>query len=218
MPIVDNMSLALTISTILIMFIIIIVMSAATYIIPVFLTTITSNCCNLRITEATPVYAQPSASKTQTWIDKQNNIKIQFASQPENPIVDKPAELKFSVQNLETGQYLKNLLARVVVTDGQRSFKFTNITIPDGNFSVKYLFPDTGTYQVIGRIDDDVDENKNYRSSTLSSFQVFVPLQISGGNINVIAISATLIIIAIVFVIALFVRRKRKKEKEYGLH
>jgi hypothetical protein len=210
------MSLALTISTILIMFIII--MSAATYIIPVFLTTVTNNCCNLRITETTPVYAQqPSASKTQTWIDKQNNIKIQFASQPENPIVDKPAELKFSVQNLKTGDYLKNLLARVVVTDGQRSFKFTNIAIPDGNFSVKYLFPDTGTYQVIGRI-DDLDENKNYRSSTLSSFQVFVPLQISGSNIHVIAITATLIIIAIVFVIAQFVQRKRKKEKEYGLH
>lgn len=84
MQIVDDMSLALTISTILIMFIIVI--SAATYIIPVFLTTITNNCCNLRITETTPVYAQPSASKTQTWIDKQNNIKIQFASQPENPI------------------------------------------------------------------------------------------------------------------------------------
>jgi flagellar basal body-associated protein FliL len=207
------MSLALTISTILIMFITIVI-SAATYIIPVFLTTITNNCCNLRITETTPVYAQPSASKTQTWIDKQNNIKIQFASQPENPIVDKPTELKFSVQNLKTGDYLKNLLARVVVTNGQRSFKFTNITIPNGNFSVKYLFPDTGTYQVIGRI----DENKNYRSSTLSSFQVFVSLQISGGNIHIIAIIATLIIIAIVFVIALFVRRKRKKEKEYGLH
>jgi hypothetical protein len=216
MQIVDGMSLALTISTILIMFIIIVI-SAATYIIPVFLTTITNNCCNLRITETTPVYAQPSASKTQTWMDKQNNIKIQFASQPENPIVDKPTELKFSVQNLKTGDYLKNLLARVVVTNGQRSFKFTNITIPNGNFSVKYLFPDTGTYQVIGRI-DDLDENKNYRSSTLSSFQVFVPLQISGGNIHIIAIIATLIIIATVFVIAIFIRRKRKKEKEYGLH
>jgi hypothetical protein len=103
------------------------------------------------------------------------------------------------------------------VTNGQRSFKFTNIAIPNGNFSVKYLFPDTGTYQVIGRI-DDLDENKNYRSSTLSSFQVFVPLQISGGSIHIIAITATLLIIAIVFVIAIFVRRKRKKEKEYGLH
>ena len=210
------MPLALTISTILIMFITIVI-SAATYIIPVFLTTITNNCCNLRITETTPVYAQPSASKTQTWIDKQNNIKIQFASQPENPVVDKPTELKFSVQNLKTGDYLKNLLARVVVTNGQRSFKFTNITIPNGNFSVKYLFPDTGTYQVIGRI-DDLDENKNYRSSTLSSFQVFVSLQISGGNIHIIAIIATLIIIAIVFVIAIFIRRKKKKEKEHGLH
>ena len=66
---------------------------------------IVNNCYNSSITTRTPVYAQPSTSKTQTWIDKQNNIKIQFASQPENPIVDKPTELRFVVQDLKTGEY-----------------------------------------------------------------------------------------------------------------
>jgi hypothetical protein len=193
------MYLALIISTILILLIIV------------------NNCYYSTITTRTTVYAQPSPSKTQTWIDKQNNIKIQFASQPENPIVDKPTELRFGVRDLKSGEYLKNLLARVVVTDGQRSFKFTNIAVPDGIFSVKYLFPDSGTFQVIGRV-DDLDDNNSYHFSTLSSFQVFVPLQINGGNISIIAITTAAIVGVIVFVSIQFVLNKRKKEREYGLH
>jgi hypothetical protein len=93
----------------------------------------------------------------QIWTDKLDNIKIQFTNNPEKPIVDQPTELKFSVQNLQTGTNLKNILARIVVltnSSGQlRSFKFTNIAAPDGIFSVKYLFPDSGLYQVITKID-----------------------------------------------------------------
>jgi hypothetical protein len=34
----------------------------------------------------------------------------------------------------------------------ERIFKFTNITAPDGDFSVKYLFLEWGMYQVISTI------------------------------------------------------------------
>lgn len=74
------------------------------------------------------------------------------------------------VQNLTTGDHLKDFTARVVVTNGQRLFTFENITVPDGDFSVKYIFPDDGTHQVIARINE-----KN--SATLASFNVFVPHQ-----------------------------------------
>jgi hypothetical protein len=57
------------------------------------------------------------------------------------------------------------------VTNGQRLFKFENITVADGDFSVKYLFPDDGTHQVITRIDTKDSIN------LLSSFNVFVPHQ-----------------------------------------
>ena len=158
----------------------------------------------------TSVYAQqPSPNATQTWTDKQNNLKIQFTPEPEKPVIDTPTELKFNIQNLQTGVQLKNLSARVVVTDGQRIFKFTNITMPNGNLSLKYFFPDTGTYQVIARIDD----LKNNNPSTLSSFQVFVPLQLSGINATSITIIAIPLIAAGVLAYFLFKLWKRKKEE-----
>jgi hypothetical protein len=109
-------------------------------------------------------------SKVQEWIDESKNIKIQFAYSPEKPIIDTFTELKFSVQDLETEEHIKNFDARVVVTNGQRLFKFENITVADGDFSVKYLFPDDGTHQVLTRI------NTNH-SILLASFSVFVPHQ-----------------------------------------
>ena len=50
-------------------------------------------------------------------------------------------------------------MARVVVTNGQRLFKFENITVPIGDFSVKYIFTDDGTHQVILRVDSNHLEN-----------------------------------------------------------
>ena len=48
---------------------------------------------------------------------------------------------------------LKILLRKVTVTNGQRLFKFQNISNENGDFSVDYLFPDDGTRQVLLRID-----------------------------------------------------------------
>ena len=109
-------------------------------------------------------------SKVQELIDKNKNIKIQFGYSPEKPIIDTFTELKFSVQDLDTGEHIKNFDARAVVTNGQRLFKFENITVINGDFSVKYLFPDDGTHQVLTRI------NTN-NSILLASFSVFVPHQ-----------------------------------------
>jgi hypothetical protein len=79
----------------------------------------------------------------QIWTNTEQNITIQFAYQPQKPILDQPTELKFFIQNLKTGDYLKNLVANILVThnsSGQFSnFRFSNITVPDGQFSVKYL-------------------------------------------------------------------------------
>ncbi|HET7643660.1 MAG TPA: hypothetical protein VFK40_09140 [Nitrososphaeraceae archaeon] len=116
-------------------------------------------------------------SKIQEWVDKSKNIKIQFAYSPEKPIIDTFTQLTFSVQDLETGEHIKDFDARAVVTNGQRLFKFENITVADGDFSVKYLFPDDGTHQVLTRI------NTN-NSILLASFSVFVPHQSPPSLIN----------------------------------
>ena len=77
--------------------------------------------------------------------------------------------MQFSIQ-FTNDQYINDFDARVVVTSDQRLFKFENITAHDGEFSVKYTFPDDGTYQVLLRV------NTN-NSIILASFSVFVPHQ-----------------------------------------
>jgi hypothetical protein len=122
-----------------------------------------------------------NTSRIQEWTDPYSGISTLFVHEPEKPIIDTFTELKFSIQNTTTGNHISdadNAKARVVVTNGQRLFKFENITVgDDGHFSVKYLFPDDGTHQVITRL------NTN-DSSTASSFNVFVPHQAPPGIVN----------------------------------
>jgi hypothetical protein len=122
-----------------------------------------------------------NTSRIQEWTDPSSGISTLFVYEPEKPIIDTFTELKFSIQNTTTGNHISdadNARARVVVTNGQRLFKFENITVgDDGHFSVKYLFPDDGTHQVITRL--DIND-----SSTASSFNVFVPHQATPGIVN----------------------------------
>jgi hypothetical protein len=150
----------------------------------------------------------------QTWVDKLNNLKMQFGYLPKEPVIDKPTELKFTVQNLQTGKQIKNLSARVVVLNNaggqQRSFKFTNITAPNGIFSVKYLFPDSGLYNVITKIDSN-------DFTSLASFNVPVPFApfgtVNTGNLNPIAIPAIAGVIAAIVGVALILKIKKINKK-----
>jgi hypothetical protein len=99
-----------------------------------------------------------------------NNVDIKFSYLPEKPIIDTFTKLEFSVTNLKTGEHFHDFIARVTVTNGQRLFKFQNITVRNGDFSVDYIFPDDGTHQVLLRID-----TKEFIQP--ASFQVFVPHQ-----------------------------------------
>jgi hypothetical protein len=104
-------------------------------------------------------------NRTQQWISQRDGIRILFIYEPEKPIIDTFTEL------LTSNDHLKDFMARVVVTNGQRLFKFENITVADGDFSVKYIFPDDGTHQVVTRI------SKETSIQTFASFNVFVPHQ-----------------------------------------
>ena len=147
-------------------------------------------------------HAQPSNGTL--WTDPENDVKILFTYSPKNPSIDKPSELKFSVSNLLTNQHLKNLVAMVVIITGstgqERTFKFNNIYAPNGDFSVKYIFPNSGMYQVITRINSN-----NPQSTMLASFRVIVTLETS----SLSYIIAPVIIIAII-VGSYFVRTKGK--------
>jgi len=153
-------------------------------------------------------------NKIQTWTDNLSNVEVQFTHSPEKPVIDKPTELRFNVVNLSNNSPLKNFHASVVVltntAEQVRSFKFSNITTPTGNFSVKYLFPDSGSFQVVSRIDSNV-------STTLASFSISVPLSQMGaglGFLNPIVLSALVISIIVVVIVIYFIFRKRKRKTQ----
>ena len=122
------------------------------------------------------VFAHINGSKIQEITDNNDGIKILFTYEPEKPIIDTFTKLYFSVQDLE-GNHFKDVKASVVVTNGQRLFKFQNITVTDGDFYVEYIFPDDGTHQVITRIDTKT-------SIIPASFSVFVPHQAPPSMLN----------------------------------
>jgi hypothetical protein len=130
------------------------------------------------------IFSQPSSdvtsplNETQEWVSQKDAVKILFIYQPERPIIDTFTKLEFSVINMTNNENLKDFDARVVVTNGQRLFKFENITVRDGDFSVEYIFPDDGTHQVITRIDKGTDVQ------VLASFNVFVPHQAPPSLLN----------------------------------
>jgi hypothetical protein len=75
-----------------------------------------------------------NTSRIQEWTDSYNGISTQFVYEPEKPIIDTFTELKFSIQNTTTGDHIyisdnEDATVRVVVTNGQRLFKFENISV-----------------------------------------------------------------------------------------
>jgi hypothetical protein len=153
----------------------------------------------------------------QQWIDKVNNIRILFSS-PVRPIIDSRTQMKFEVRNLTTNENIKDLAARVVITtnsSGQlRTFKYTNISSANGSFAINYIFPDSGIYQMLTRID-----SKDF--SSLASFKVDVPVQpINVLNPSSSAFYPMIITIALVGSILagigiLVMRKRRSRQKEY---
>lgn len=161
------------------------------------------------------VFGHLNGTRIQELIDKKNDIKLLFTYEPEKPIIDTFTKLSFSVQDLD-GNHIKNYKASVIVTNGQRLFKFQNISVPDGDFDVEYIFPDDGTHQVITRIDTN-------SSITPASFSVFVPHQAPPSILNPfplppngkysleIIVSITLaIVIPIIAVISLIIMIKKR--------
>jgi len=112
-------------------------------------------------------YAQLYRNTTQVWTDKLNNIKIQFSYLPEKPTADDTIQLQFSTQNLQTGSHLKNLTAKVTIFNDP-IYKYDNITVADGDFSIRRLFLDSGMHQVILKV-----ASKDY-SLALASFNISV--------------------------------------------
>lgn len=122
-----------------------------------------------------------NANNTQDWKDTENNVKIHFTYLPEYPLPGNITKLIFHVHNLQTGSYLKNLVAGVTITNNMTTARldgikdtngafsrFTNIRADNGIFSLNYRFLEEGIHQVIVNI-----RSENF-SLALASFSVVV--------------------------------------------
>jgi hypothetical protein len=151
-----------------------------------------------------------SNNASQQWTDKSNGIKVLFANSPAKPLVDFPTQLRFLVQNLKTDKSLNNLVAHVIITTNssgsgqERTFKFSNISAPTGNFSLKYQFPDYGTYQIITNI------RSNTSAVALASFQVIIPAPtLTMPGISALPAGVAIIIVGIVVLVGIFIKARR---------
>jgi hypothetical protein len=80
---------------------------------------------NLFITSLGFAYSHiTDTKKIQIWKSVRDNLQIKFGYYPEKPIIDTFTKLEFSITDLRTGNHVKDLLALVTVTNGQRLFKF----------------------------------------------------------------------------------------------
>ena len=121
----------------------------------------------------TGAYATITANKsTQDWVDKLNNVKIHFIYELNKPTINNLNELNFTVDDLKTGNNLKNVIADfTVINSPDPTFKFTNITASNGDFSIKCPFLNEGMHQVIVNL-----RSNNNHTLALASFNLSVPV------------------------------------------
>jgi len=153
----------------------------------------------------------------QEWNDEQNNVKIQFSYSPERPLLYTPTDLKFSIQDLKTGNHLKDLaMSSTIIKDDRIFFKFNRVNIQNGDLSLKVQFVEDGNYQLISQ----VRSKDNNSGIALASFNILVPLQPFGkfdaDSLTSSLIAAGLVAIslsALVIVLIIISRKKNRARK-----
>ena len=147
-------------------------------------------------------YAQ-FIGNTQVWKDSENNVKILFNHSPENPIINAPTQMRFTINDLGTGAAFKNVLVLVTIIGNsnnvgqERVIKFNGLSNSRGNYSINYTFPDLGVYQVIMRT-----KSNDPKFATLASFYMNVALDTKLSNtiigLILVSIIASLSVLSII--------------------
>jgi hypothetical protein len=145
---------------------------------------------------------------SQMWVDKTSGIGINFSYSPAKPVVDSPTELRFIVHDLKSGIKFKDLVSHVSITSNssgqERTFKFSNIAAPNGDFLLKYIFPDYGTYQVIASV------RPNTFAVALASFPITIPVPTASAfTSHTMPMGIVIIIVGIVALTVVIIKIKK---------
>ena len=173
-------------------------------------------CLNINNTYAHVPQDNKTVASVQEWKNVQDNLKIQFSYIPERPLVYAETDLIFSIQDLTTGNHIKDLIAAsIIITKNDKIFfKFNDVAIQNGDFALKVRFVEEGSYQVINQI----SSTENI-AIALASFDIYVPLQ-PAGKFDVESLVSSLIpaglvaigFSAIIVVLVLILRKRVKAE------
>lgn len=183
----------------------------------IFLLTVTILVCFT--TDAAYGHLTPGNKKLaaiQEWKDQQNAVKVLFSYSPEKPLLYTPTDLKFSIQDLKTGNHLKDLVMNsTIIKDDKIFFKFNGVTIKNGDLSLKAQFPEDGNYQIISQV-----RSKDNVAIALTSFNIFVPLQPFGkfdaDSLTPTLIPAGLVAVSLLGLVAviMFVSKKKNSKRK----
>jgi hypothetical protein len=181
----------------------------------IFLLTVTILVCFT--TDAAYGHLTPDNKKLaaiQEWKDQQNAVKVLFSYSPEKPLLYTPTDLKFSIQDLKTGNHLKDLVMNsTIIKDDKIFFKFNGVTIKNGDLSLKAQFPEDGNYQIISQV-----RSKDNVAIALTSFNIFVPLQPFGkfdaDSLTPTLIPAGLVAVSLLGLVAVIMSVSKKKNSK----
>jgi hypothetical protein len=183
----------------------------------IFLVTVTILVC--LTTDAAYGHLSPDNKKLaaiQEWNDQQNAVKVLFSYSPEKPLLYTLTDLKFSIQDLKTGNHLKDLVMNsTIIKDDKIFFRFNGVNIKNGDLSLKAQFPEDGNYQIISQI-----RSKDNVAIALTSFNIFIPLQPFGkfdaDSLTSTLIPAGLVAISLLGLVAviMFVSKKKNSKRK----
>jgi hypothetical protein len=115
-------------------------------------------------------YASIANTNSEEWVDNLTNTKILFVYELNKPTINNLNELNFTVDDLKTGNNLKNVTADVTVMNyPDPTFKFDNITSSNGHLYIKCPFLNEGKHQVIVNL-------RLINNRALASFNLTVPV------------------------------------------
>jgi hypothetical protein len=122
-------------------------------------------------------------------------MKILFTHSPRYPWVNTQTVVAFNVDNLRTGNHLKNLLATVVIINNssgqQKMFKFNHLYAPNGVFSKISFSPP-------GHVSDNYADKFKQSAINCSGLVQYHCYSISASSLSFIITIAIVVIISII--------------------
>lgn len=160
-----------------------------------------------------PSYGHLYGLNYQDWKNQGDNIHIQFESVPPTPTVGNSTTMLFSVQDLRTGEHLKNFNVTITIVNAEAVpissgvvHKFETKTIHGADFSENFTFPSGGTYYILLRVDMPTLIN-------VAKFTVFVSSpQFQFLNMSLILLPVIIVIIIFASVLLVVVHYVYKKK------